>query len=196
MMIRALFTVLAVLTPMALSAQAQSFSQEWDGRPAPRGDALLKSVMLASQNRARAAFGCAPLVWSDALEASALAYARLLARENRFAHDAQQGAKVHQGENLWMGTRGAFDYATMAASWTDERKDFKPGRFPDNSRTGNWSVVGHYTQIVWPATTSVGCALASNAGDDFLVCRYLSAGNVVGIDLRPSSNAAAPARRP
>ncbi|UVO54042.1 CAP domain-containing protein [Sphingomonas sp. SUN039] len=185
MMIRALLTSLALLTPLAVSAQVQSYTQEWDGKAAPRSDAAMRAAMLVSHNRARAAFGSMPLVWNDALAANALAYARVLARENRFGHDPQKGAKVRQGENLWVGTRGAFDYAAMAASWVDERKDFKPGRFPDVSRTGNWGVVGHYTQIVWPASASVGCGLASNADDDFLVCRYLSAGNVYGSDLRP-----------
>jgi Cysteine-rich secretory protein family len=185
MMIRTLLTSLLLLTPIAVGAQAQSYTEVWDGKAAARSNAALTAAMLASHNRARAAFGSAPLVWNDALAASALVYARVLARENRFGHDPQKGAKVRQGENLWMGTRGAFDYATMAASWVDERKDFKPGRFPDVSRTGNWSLVGHYTQIVWPATTSVGCALATNAGDDFLVCRYLPAGNMFGSDLRP-----------
>jgi hypothetical protein len=52
------------------------------------------------------------------------------------------------------------------------------------SRTGNWSDVGHYTQIVWPASQRVGCATASNRANDYLVCRYLPAGNIVGTVLR------------
>jgi Cysteine-rich secretory protein family len=184
MRFRALLTAIALTTPMVAHAQAQSYREEWDGRRAARSDAQMRGTLIAAQNRARAAYGSPPLVWNDALAVSALAYARVLARENRFAHDPQRGAKVRQGENLWMGTRGAFDYATMATNWIDERKDFKPGRFPDVSRTGNWGVVGHYTQVVWPGTTSVGCALASNADDDFLVCRYLPAGNVFGAVMR------------
>ena len=183
-MFRALLTVSMLAAPLAVTAQPQSFTQTWDGRKAVRSDAVMRATVLAAQNRARAAYGSTPLLWNDALAADALAYARTLARENRFGHDPQRGAKVRQGENLWMGTRGAFDYATMAAGWVDERKDFKPGRFPDVSRTGNWGVVGHYTQIVWPGTTSVGCAVASSAADDFLVCRYLPAGNVMGPVMR------------
>jgi hypothetical protein len=34
--------------------------------------------------------------------------------------------------------------------------------------------------MVWPTTTKVGCAIASNARHDFLVCRYSPAGNVMG----------------
>jgi hypothetical protein len=141
----------------------------------------MRTTLMQAQNRARAAYGSPPLIWDDALAASARAYASVLARENRFAHDPQRGATVRQGENLWMGTHGAFDYMTMISSWIDERKDFRPGRFPDVSRTGNWTVVGHYTQVVWPTTTTVGCAIVSNASDDYLVCRYLPAGNVLGV---------------
>jgi Cysteine-rich secretory protein family len=184
MSVRALLTAIALMMPLTAGAQVQSYSEQWDGRPAARGDARMRITLLNAQNRARLAYGSLPLSWSDELAASAMAYARILAKENRFGHDPQKGAKIRQGENLWMGTRGAFDYATMVVSWVDERKDFKPGRFPDVSRTGNWGVVGHYTQIVWPTTTSVGCALASNADDDYLVCRYLPAGNVVGVAMR------------
>ncbi len=183
-MIRALLTASLLATPIAAVAQPQSMTERWDGRKAARGEAAMRATVLAAHNRARATYGSVPLVWNDALAASALMYARTLARTNSFAHDPQSGARVRQGENLWMGTRGAFDYATMAAGWVDERKDFKPGRFPNVSRTGDWSVVGHYTQIVWPTTTSVGCAVASNARDDYLVCRYSPAGNVVSVMMK------------
>ncbi len=169
---------------MAAAAQIQSYRELWDGRPAARGESLMRTAMTQAHNRARAAYGSAPLVWDDALAASARNYAGVLARENRFAHDPQREAAVREGENLWMGTRGAFDYATMASSWIGELKDFRPGRFPDISRAGNWKMVGHYTQIVWPTTTSFGCAVVSNATDDYLVCRYLPAGNVFGIVMR------------
>jgi hypothetical protein len=33
---------------------------------------------------------------------------------------------------------------------------------------------------VWRGTTQIGCALASSAEDDFLVCRYAPAGNILG----------------
>jgi hypothetical protein len=69
----------------------------------------------------------------------------------------------------------------MVADWIDEGTNFKPGRFPHVSGKLHWTMVSHYTQIVWPTTTSVGCAIVSNPRDDYLVCRYLSAGNVFGI---------------
>jgi hypothetical protein len=57
---------------------------------------------------------------------------------------------------------------------------FQRGVFPAVSRTGNWEDVGHYTQIVWPTTTRVGCAIASTSRTDYLVCRYSPAGNIDG----------------
>ena len=38
-------------------------------------------------------------------------------------------------------------------------------------------------QMIWPTTTHVGCALASNARSDYLVCRYSPAGNIDGRQL-------------
>ncbi len=79
-----------------------------------------------------------------------------------------------------MGSRGAYLPAQMVGNWASEKVSFRPGVFPAVSRTGNWADVGHYSQIVWPATTQVGCAIASNRSDDFLVCRYAPAGNIDG----------------
>ena len=100
------------------------------------------------------------------------------------AHDPQKGIDPPQGENLYRGTRGAFSYAAIAQLWVDERRDFRPGRFPDVVASGAWQRVGHYTQIIWPATREVGCALSSDAENDFLVCRYAPAGNYYGVVLR------------
>ena len=148
--------------------------------PARRGAALLRQVMLVRQNQARAAVGVAPLAWNDTLAASAAAYAQVLARTGRFAHAAQPQGAGRQGENLWTGTRGAYSYDEMAGHWIAERRDFVNEPTPQFSRTGRWQDVGHYTQIVWRGSTAVGCALASNRTDDYLVCRYSPPGNVVG----------------
>jgi hypothetical protein len=34
--------------------------------------------------------------------------------------------------------------------------------------------------MVWPTTTRIGCAVASNGRFDYLVCRYSPAGNIDG----------------
>ena len=149
--------------------------------PAARGPGLLRQAMLNDQNAARAAAGAPPLVWSETLAADALAYARTLADSGRFQHADQPQGPGREGENLWTGTRGAYSYDEMVGHWVAEKKDVIDLPVPSSSRTGRFGDVGHYTQIVWRATTQVGCALASNATDDYVVCRYSPPGNIVGL---------------
>ena len=150
--------------------------------------------VLAVHNAARAEAGVAPLAWDPALGNAAAAYAAQLALTNRFQHSDRR-ARPGVGENLWMGTRGAFSYDAMVGRWAAERSDFVPGVFPAVSRSGNWEKVGHYTQMVWPTTTRVGCAVASNAANDFLVCRYSPAGNIDGRSVPYATTASAASTR-
>lgn len=135
-------------------------------------------VMLDAHNRERAAVGVAPLRWDPALAAAAQRYARELASTGRWGHSNAR-TRPGQGENLWMGTRGAFTTERMVADWASEKRMFRAGVFPSVSSTRSWADVGHYTQIVWRGTTSVGCALESSAANDYLVCRYGPGGNVM-----------------
>nr|WP_093063963.1 CAP family protein [Sphingomonas sp. OV641] len=149
-------------------------------KPAPRGGALLRQVMLEGHNRARALAGVPPLQWDEALVASARAYAEEMAQTRRFAHAEQPHGPTRQGENLWTGTRSAYRFEEMLGHWAAEGRDFVNGVTPAFSRTGKWQDVSHYTQMIWRNTTRVGCAIASNRRDDYLVCRYSPPGNVVG----------------
>jgi hypothetical protein len=147
-------------------------------------EAGLAPTLLQLHNRERGAFGSPPVAWDPALAAAARGYAGELAALGMLRHSPKQ-ARVGQGENLWIGTRGAFPLEAMAASWAGEKAMFRPGRFPDVSRNGNWAAVGPYTQMVWPGTSRIGCGLASSARWDVLVCRYAPAGNVTGVMLAP-----------
>ncbi|WP_301074191.1 CAP domain-containing protein [Sphingomonas sp.] len=149
-------------------------------RPAPRGTSLLRDVMLSAHNQTRAEAGVPPLQWDSALVETADRYARELARTGRFAHARQPSGPQREGENLWTGTRGAYRFDEMAGHWIAEKRHFVNGVTPSFSRTGKWQDVSHYTQIIWRNATRVGCALASNRRDDYLVCRYSPPGNVVG----------------
>jgi uncharacterized protein YkwD len=135
--------------------------------------------ILAAHNAVRAQFGAVPLAWDPALANGAATYAVQLALTNSFQH-SDRHARPGTGENLWMGTRGYYSYEAMVGGWASEQRDFVPGIFPAVSRSGNWENVGHYTQMVWPTTTRVGCAVASNTRNDYLVCRYSPAGNIDG----------------
>jgi len=144
------------------------------------GDAL-RVAMLAAHNGERARLGLPPLGWSDALAAEAASNAATLAAapEPALSHVQTNGGKP-RGENLWLGTRGAFTFDEMAQSWLEERDLYVDGAVPEISSSGNWADVGHYSQMIWRSTREVGCALSSSAEVDLLICRYDPAGNIHG----------------
>jgi uncharacterized protein YkwD len=135
--------------------------------------------LLAVHNRERAAIGARPLVWDPGLAAAAAAYGPALERLGKLAHSPPE-ARPGQGENLWMGTRDAYELEEMVGGWAAEKSLFRPGNFPAVSTSGNWSDVGHYTQMIWKDTTRIGCAVHKSRQWDFLICRYSPPGNVVG----------------
>lgn len=147
-------------------------------------DQSLPEALLLVHNRERRSFGAPPVAWDRDMAASAARYAHELASLGRLQHSSK-AFRPGQGENLWMGTRGAYAPATMAESWVSERRHFRPGRFPGVSQTRNWIDIGHFTAMVWPTTNRIGCGLASNRRWDVLVCRYAPAGNVDGVMLAP-----------
>lgn len=75
------------------------------------------------------------------------------------------------GENLAIGY-GSNTLAMQAwyDEWTDY--DFAAGQFS----TGT----GHFTQMVWKESTSVGCAVRDCSGREYLVCEYYPRGNIIG----------------
>lgn len=123
--------------------------------------------------------GVAPLRWDPSLAAAAASYGPVLARAGRLQH-SPRATRPGQRENLWRGTRGAFSPEQMVSSWIGEKRAFRPGVFPDVSRTGDWNDVSHYTQLIWSGTTHVGCAVHRTARWDYLICRYSPPGNVDG----------------
>ena len=135
--------------------------------------------LLAVHNRERIATGARPLVWDARLAAAAAAYGPALERLGKLAH-SPANMRYGQGENLWMGTRDAYELEEMAEGWAAEKSLFRPGFFPAVSRSGNWTDVGHYTQMIWKGTIRVGCAVHKARKWDFLICRYSPPGNVVG----------------
>lgn len=141
-------------------------------------DAFSQGV-LAQHNRERDRAGVPRLAWSDRLARDARAWAQRLAGEGWLRH-ASHGENGGAGENLWMGSAGYYAPESMIDAFLEERRHYRHGTFPNVSRTGNWQDVGHYTQVVWRDTREVGCAVARNARNDFLVCRYWPAGNWMG----------------
>lgn len=135
--------------------------------------------LLGAHNDERIRLGLPPLTWNAALARDAGGHARVLAARGRLEHAAAKERRG-MGENLWIGTAGAWNAEAMVGMFLDERRHFRAAPFPDVSLTGQWKDAGHYTQIVWRDTREVGCAIDTGKGMDVLVCRYFPAGNVVG----------------
>ena len=175
---RAALTVLLSLTLAGAAAAQSSLPRVLYSRGTANPHAQL-GELLASHNSVRRQAGVPALAWDPALAVGAQGYANELARLNLLRHSPKV-TRRGLGENLWMGTRDYFRPARMVGAWASERSMFAPGRFPAVSRTGNWADVGHYTQMIWPGTQRVGCAIAKSAISDILVCRYWPSGNVDG----------------
>lgn len=135
--------------------------------------------ILVLHNRERAAVGAPPLQWDAALAASAATYGPALASLGRLVHSPRE-TRPGQRENLAMAWTGTTSPEQLVGLWSDEKRLFYPGAFPNVTRTGNWVDVAHYTQMIWKGTTHVGCAAYEARGWTYLICRYSPPGNVDG----------------
>jgi hypothetical protein len=140
----------------------------------------LAARLLAAHNRERALVGAPPLEWDQKLADHAASYGPVLAKLRHLVHSPRDG-RPGERENLAMAWHGTMSPEELVGMWSRERDLLQPGSylFPGTSRTGNWEDIAHYTQMVWPTTTHVGCAVFS-ADWDYLVCRYSPPGNKDG----------------
>ncbi|KAF2757256.1 PR-1-like protein [Pseudovirgaria hyperparasitica] len=155
---------------------AQQTTPSWTLFSDDDDDGTFHAVVLNSTNTYRHQHAAPPLAWNTSLADAAAAWA------DRCVWGHSSGPT---GENLATG----YPSPTAAIdSWAAERAayEFAKGDFE--------AATGHFTQLVWLDTTSVGCA-RRDCGDDegredrdgqqrawnwFFVCEYYPAGNVLG----------------
>jgi hypothetical protein len=150
-------------------------------QPAPQGaTGEIAERILAAHNKERAAVGAPPLQWDATLADHAASYGPVLASLRHLVHSPREG-RPNERENLAMAWHGTMSPEDLVGMWSRERQLLEAGSylFPGTSRTGNWQDIAHYTQMVWPTTTHVGCAVYS-ADWDYLICRYSPPGNKDG----------------
>ena len=141
--------------------------------------------MLAAHNAVRAAVATPtplpPLQWSPELAATARKWgARCIDDEppaGLVDHnpDRAEGHPWRVGENIYASTRRPRADAAVA-SWAKEARHYDAAA----NRCARGRTCGHYTQLVWRATTLVGCARADCAAHAYrhaIVCNYAPAGN-------------------
>jgi hypothetical protein len=173
--------MLNLVAAVAAVAGASSASSMLRLEPQPALSPL-EQRLLAAHNAERRRVGAAPLAWDRALAASAAGYGPALAARGRLVH-SPRAIRPGQRENLWMGSRSVYSPEQMVGRWIDERALLRPGVYPAVSSTGRWEDVSHYTQMVWPSTTRLGCAVHSSTATDYLICRYSPPGNKDGLPI-------------
>ena len=126
--------------------------------------------MLDAHNAIRARVGVPPLVWSDQLAQVAQDWADHLIATGALSHRPNN----RYGENIYAISGGHAAPAEVVDLWAKEARGYD---IRSNTCSG---VCGHYTQIVWAKTRTVGCAVAIDRRREVWVCNYDPPGNVIG----------------
>ncbi|KAJ6262182.1 Ophanin [Drechslerella dactyloides] len=117
---------------------------------------------LKTHNTFRAAHGAGPLTWNQKLAD----YAEQYTGDCQMHHSGGP-----YGENLAMGYQSV---EAAITAWYNEKDQYDP------NSPGFQSSTGHYTQLVWKATTEIGCYNRKCGNQDYLMCEYSVPGNMVG----------------
>ncbi len=138
-----------------------------------------RQALLAFHNEARLEVGSPPLSWSPELARFAQEWADEIARSGDFRHRPRR--TLSYGENLAIGTAGAYNAVSMARQWYAQRGQYRAG----SPIRANAMAAGHYTQMVWRGSGEMGAGIAlirtgPRQGMLVLVCNYDPPGNVVG----------------
>lgn len=136
---------------------------------------------LNAHNAWRKRYGIAPLAWDAQLAAYAQEWANKIAASGVLEHRPNNDANP-TGENIGMG------YPTVTAvtdAWGNEVADYDLKT--DTCAAGK--VCGHFTQVVWSTTTTVGCGKATGGDSIYWVCNYKPPGNYAGDTFRTGTQA-------
>ncbi|WVQ96109.1 hypothetical protein IAU59_003211 [Kwoniella sp. CBS 9459] len=167
----------AVATPTAassvISAAASAIPSTSESAAAPSATGASSSVaqtMVQLHNDFRAQYGAGAVTWSDELASYAASHTTACDMEH---------TKGPYGENLAAGVGGGYSVTDAFNAWAAEAPEYDPSN-PQYS---------HFTQVVWKATTEIGCAAVScpsgsifdMTGDSlYVMCEYNPRGNMIG----------------
>jgi hypothetical protein len=153
--------LLYLVLPLPISLVAASTSSQYTS------SSEFQSSLLYAHNFYRTQHNATSLTWNT----TSATFAASWASPCNFQH-----SDGPTGENIAAGYPNA---TSVVDAWVLERLqyDFAAGDFS--------SETGHFTQVVWKATTSVGCGRTNCTGSGgmdgwFVVCEYYPPGNVIG----------------
>eukprot|EP00271_Cylindrocystis_brebissonii_P020596 TRINITY_DN688_c0_g2_i5.p1 TRINITY_DN688_c0_g2~~TRINITY_DN688_c0_g2_i5.p1 ORF type:complete len:213 (+),score=9.87 TRINITY_DN688_c0_g2_i5:599-1237(+) len=135
---------------------------------------------LTAHNDARAEVGVGPLAWDANVASTAQSWANTLGADNcGFYHGGHDGL----GQNLYKSSASA-SWADATQAWVSEKSLYTYSVFnapSDSGCSGGWEKCGHYTQVIWKDTQTVGCGSYQCAdGSTIVACDYNPSGNFVG----------------
>jgi|AntRauTorckE5430_2_1112549.scaffolds.fasta_scaffold03454_1 uncharacterized protein YkwD len=130
--------------------------------------------MVSRHNEYRKAVGVSDLKWSNEVATYAQNWANHLAENGC---DLEHRSNNKYGENIsWSYGRDPAP-TQISDDWASEKKYWKGGKITMR----NFSKVGHYTQMIWFASTEIGCGQATcSDGSIIVVCNYNPPGNMIG----------------
>ncbi|XP_055606456.1 uncharacterized protein LOC129754419 [Uranotaenia lowii] len=140
----------------------------------PLEPSAFRDAVLEAHNRLRAKHSAPPLSRDPALDRYAQEWANNLAARNCALQHRSNGK---YGENLY----AAYGKTNLSGedavqSWYDEIKFYTFGQ----ASPGNFSQVGHFTQVVWKGSTKLGVGMATKGSNVVVVCNYDPPGNFTG----------------
>ncbi|KAF9906130.1 hypothetical protein EC991_000926 [Linnemannia zychae] len=153
--------------PLMFGAKAEAPLELRSTGAAPGNQALSaaeQKIILDTHNKYRARHGAKPLTWNP----QAALHGNNWIQKCQFKHS---GGKY--GENLAAGYK---DFKTGIDAWYKEVSQY-------NYRNPGFSMAtGHFTQVVWKATRTVGCAKKFCPGSNWTIyiCNYDPPGNYQG----------------
>jgi hypothetical protein len=149
------------------------------------------TAWVQAHNAERCKYSAGNVKWNSAVAANAQRVATENANANRMKHSNSYGSTPSAGENIYAAGSGgssapAANAATVVKAWTSEVvncpgdnsgcQKAKAGCVPSSSNAR--CQVGHFTAVVWKATTEIGCGSASATSKSngfwwtYTVCQY------------------------
>lgn len=132
------------------------------------------------QNGYRQKHQVANLTWNATLASMAKSWANNLIQTGTFQHGGLTDSKGNRiGQNLAQmmmsnNVNNSFNVQFSVKMWYDEVKNYN---YSKPTFSGN---TGHFTQLVWKGTKSVGFGMASKGATTVVVANYYPPGNYIG----------------